>query len=215
MKKILLLSIFLCSVFYTFGQQKLKTIQKNDPSVPFFVEEYQVLKKQKDIKQGTYTLNGRKGVVLSGNYNNNKKSGIWKSYQSNGELYYTYDFDTESLIDFSPLKIFQYKEEEFDTPPILVRGEADFGVKVYSRVRYPSEAQKEGIQGRVMFALTVSEQGKISNVEIVRGGHESLKKEAMRALKSVMAIVEWIPATKDGEKIATEVMYEVRFKLAK
>ena len=57
--------------------------------------------------------------------------------------------------------------------------------------RYPEEAFKKSIQGRVAIMFTISETGSIENIE-TRGPHELLEKEAHR-------IIERLPEMKPGK----------------
>lgn len=212
MKKKLLLCIFLFPIL-SLHAQKLKTVKKKDRINPYIYEKYQVFKKKKKTKHGTYTMMGKNGTLVKGTYSNNKRTGIWTGNQSDGKLYYNFNFDNDSLIYSSNLDIFQYNEAEYDTPPILIQGDNNFLTKLYSQIRYPSEARIMTLQGKVTVSFIVNESGKISEVKLKKGIHESLDKESIRVITKIGSDIEWIPATKDGQKIKAELQYKVNYKL--
>lgn len=77
-------------------------------------------------------------------------------------------------------------------------------------VRYPVEAQKSGIQGRVICQYVVDENGAISDVSVVRGVDPSLDQEAVRVIKSMP---NWIPGEQRGKKVSVKYTLPLNFKL--
>ena len=78
-------------------------------------------------------------------------------------------------------------------------------------VKYPKEAVKKGIQGRVICQFVVEKDGSISNVEVVRsGGHHLLDQEAVRVI-SIMP--KWKPGTQRGKPIRVKYTIPVNFRL--
>lgn len=79
-----------------------------------------------------------------------------------------------------------------------------------SNVKYPAEAQKNGIQGRVVVGFVVDVDGGISNVEVVRPVDPSLNKEALRVVKSMP---RWIPGRQNGECVRVRYNVPIAFRL--
>lgn len=77
-----------------------------------------------------------------------------------------------------------------------------------SNVQYPHEAKEMCIQGRVYVSLIVERDGLISKVEIVRGVHSSLDKEALRVTR---LMPNWIPAEVNGKKVRSKVYIPISF----
>ena len=71
-------------------------------------------------------------------------------------------------------------------------------------VRYPAEAEKAGIQGRVIVSFVVEKDGSVSNAKTVKAIHPALDEEALRVINSMP---NWTPGKKNGE--ATRVKYTV------
>ena len=65
-------------------------------------------------------------------------------------------------------------------------------------VQYPQVAWDNGIMGKVIVAFIVEKDGKVSNVQVVRGVHESLNEEALRVFNKMPA---WKPAKINGENV--------------
>lgn len=83
---------------------------------------------------------------------------------------------------------------------------------VYQYLKYPSEAVAQGIQGRVMVGFIIEKDGKVSNVEVVKGVSPELDAEA---LKVVAASPKWKPGKVNGEKVRTSLTIPVEFRLEK
>ena len=62
---------------------------------------------------------------------------------------------------------------------------------VKERQVYPRKALELGLQGRVTIRFTITETGKLKNVETVSGVHKSLDKESLRLVKSTAGL--WTP----------------------
>lgn len=77
-------------------------------------------------------------------------------------------------------------------------------------VKYPEEAQKEKIEGRVVVKFVVEADGRIGDATVVKGVHPSLDKEAVRVVKSMP---KWIPGKVDGKPVACYFNLPVSFKL--
>lgn len=83
---------------------------------------------------------------------------------------------------------------------------------VYVYLRYPQEAVRNGIQGRVLVSFVLDEKGRMTDVKVVRGVDELLDAEAVRV---VSASPDWRPARVRGKKVKCEVSVYIDFKLEK
>ncbi len=83
---------------------------------------------------------------------------------------------------------------------------------VYPYLKYPQEAVEEGIQGTVMVGFIIDKDGKMTNVEIVKGVHPLLDEQA---LKVVSASPKWRPGRRSGQKVSTSMTIPVEFRLEK
>lgn len=81
---------------------------------------------------------------------------------------------------------------------------------VYQYLKYPAEAVRDGIQGRVMVEFIINKDGKISDVRVQRGISEELDAEAV---KVVAASPKWKPGKVNGEKVRCSMTIPVEFRL--
>mgnify|MGYP003298135691 CR=1 FL=1 len=55
---------------------------------------------------------------------------------------------------------------------------------IESHLNYPQELKKEGIQGRVTIIFTITKEGELTDVKVLRGVHPMLDEEAIRVIKT-------------------------------
>lgn len=75
--------------------------------------------------------------------------------------------------------------------------------------KYPAEAYKKGIQGRVTCSFVVNPDGSISHVSVLRGVEASLNQEAVRIMSKMP---EWLPGKLDGHTVPVRVVWAVPFR---
>ena len=84
---------------------------------------------------------------------------------------------------------------------------------IKKNMQYPEEAIKEGIEGRVICQFTVTKDGSIEDIIIVRSVHKLLDQEAIRIINSMP---KWIPGkNKNGEVENSKFTLPITFKLPK
>lgn len=83
---------------------------------------------------------------------------------------------------------------------------------VYQYLKYPQEAVRDGIQGRVMVEFVINKDGKVSDVRVVKSVSPELDAEAV---KVVSASPKWRPARLKGEKVRCSMTIPVEFRLEK
>ena len=77
-------------------------------------------------------------------------------------------------------------------------------------IKYPEQAMKKGIQGRVAVSFIVEKDGSISDVKPVLSVHPLLNKEAVRVVKSMP---KWSPGKHNGKPVRVRFNLPVMFKL--
>ena len=83
---------------------------------------------------------------------------------------------------------------------------------VYQYLKYPAEAVREGIQGRVLVEFIIAKDGKVTDVKVVKGVSEELDAEAVRV---IAASPKWKPAKVKGEKVSCTMTIPVEFRLTR
>lgn len=81
---------------------------------------------------------------------------------------------------------------------------------IMENMKYPEQAMKEGIQGRVAVRFIVEKDGSISDVKPILSVHPLLNKEAVRVVKSMP---KWSPGKHNGKPVRVRFNLPVMFKL--
>ena len=105
--------------------------------------------------------------------------------------------------------------EPNEIKPSFNGGDAnEFSKWVHEHKIYPEEAKKAGIEGRVYTRFTITKEGKLTNVKLIRGVHPLLDEEAIRVIES--APQNWKPGLNyKGEPIDVNYTFPVLFSLSK
>lgn len=83
---------------------------------------------------------------------------------------------------------------------------------VYQYLKYPAEAIRDGVQGKVMVEFIIEKDGKVTGARVVKGVSEELDAEALRV---VSASPKWKPGRMNGNKVRTSLTIPVEFRLEK
>ncbi len=89
-------------------------------------------------------------------------------------------------------------------------GFAEMNKFLADNIKYPEQAVKDSVQGKVMLSFVVETDGSISDVKILRGLSEECDAEAVRVIKSMP---KWEPAKNKGKKVRQEFVLPVTFNL--
>lgn len=93
--------------------------------------------------------------------------------------------------------------------PAYPGGEEALRKDLAASIKYPEEAKKAGIQGKVYVTFVVDEQGNVTDAKIARGVDPSLDKESLRVIKELKT---WRPGKEKGK--AVKVSYTIPIKFA-
>ena len=85
--------------------------------------------------------------------------------------------------------------EEVEEEPVCPEGNVMAHVREQTEL-YPPEALDSGLTGRVIVGFTVDEQGRVTDVEVVRGLHPVLDSDAMAI---VAGLPTFLPGLQDGK----------------
>lgn len=77
-------------------------------------------------------------------------------------------------------------------------------------LKYPEQAQEEGIEGVVYVSFVVETDGKITGASILRGLGGALDKEALRV---VSGMPNWTPGMQAGKAVRVKYNLPIRYKL--
>jgi len=77
-------------------------------------------------------------------------------------------------------------------------------------IKYPEEAKKNGVQGKVFVSFVVDEQGKVTNAKIERGVEASLDKESLRVVNGLKT---WKPGKEKGKAVKVAFTIPINYAL--
>lgn len=77
-------------------------------------------------------------------------------------------------------------------------------------VKYPSDAENQKVEGRVIATFIVETDGTINNVEVVKPVFPSLDAEAIRVLS---AMPKWTPGKQSGKEVRVKYTVPINFNL--
>ena len=95
--------------------------------------------------------------------------------------------------------------------PSFRGGDANqFSKWVNERLVYPEIAKENGVQGKVMIQFTVENDGRVTNVRVLRGVDPSIDKEAVRVVSSSP---KWSPGKQRDRAVRVTYTFPVIFQL--
>ena len=146
------------------------------------------------------------------NFRLNKFDGTVKSYWLNGNLKRDDVYSNDTLItgacyDSTGVKVDYFPFAEM---PAFKGGDKKLFSFLANNVRYPVEAQKLGIEGRVLVQFVVGKDGKVTDAKIVKNANYYLDIEALRV---VNAMPNWISGKLEGKSVRVKHTLPVNFRL--
>lgn len=103
-------------------------------------------------------------------------------------------------------KVYQVVEQQ----PSFPGGREELFKYLAYNVRYPIDAAKNKIEGRVLITFVVEHDGSISNVNVANSVYPSLDKESIRV---VSGMPKWIPGKANGKTIRVKYTIPITFRL--
>ena len=94
--------------------------------------------------------------------------------------------------------------------PEFIGGKDAMASWINSNLKYPAEAVKSKITGKVLVNFTVTAKGKIENVVVIKSINPVLDAEAKRVISSMP---DWKPGMQAGKTVPVQLQVPVEFKL--
>lgn len=82
---------------------------------------------------------------------------------------------------------------------------------IETNLKYPDEAKKHAIEGKVYLGFIIEKNGSLSNIEIINGLGYGCDAEAIRVLKNSPP---WKPGTFKGNPVRTTITLGIKFQLS-
>ena len=109
-------------------------------------------------------------------------------------------------------RYFSYEPDYTEHGPSFPGGTQALLKFLSDNIKYPEQAVKDSIEGRVVVGFIVETDGSITNPEIARNVHPLLDTEALRVVK---LMPKWEPGYQKGTPVRIKYHIPVTFKLEK
>ena len=130
--------------------------------------------------------------------------------------------DNNELMDFelpdapigidSSLTLIEPIDEPFIAPevaPVPEGGFEGFYKFIGKNLKYPKQAQRAQVTGKVFVEFVVDKNGEVSNLKVMRGIGSGCDEEAMR----VLALTKWQPGRQRGKPVKVRMTMPLNFVL--
>ena len=97
-----------------------------------------------------------------------------------------------------------------DVMPQYPGGDRELLKFIAQSIKYPTDAQEAGVQGRVICSFVVDKKGNIVEPKIIRGIDPSLDAEALRVIGMMP---RWTPGRQDGKAVRVLYTVPISFRL--
>lgn len=123
-----------------------------------------------------------------------------------------YVFDEFVVVGYSPdhENVEKVVFEVVEDMPRFIGEDGNIMKFIANKIRYPMEAQKNKIQGKVFVSFIINQKGEPVNFKVVKSVHPLLDQEALRVLQ---LMPNWQPGTQRGKPVNVSFTVPINFQL--
>lgn len=125
---------------------------------------------------------------------------------------------TGEVIFDEPVEEVVKEEADEDAIFTVVEQQAEFpggfealGKFLSKNMKYPAVARRMGIEGSVFVSFVIDKEGKISDLQVIKGISVECDKEALRVIQ---LMPPWKPGKQNGKAVRCRFVLPIKFKLA-
>lgn len=229
MKKYLLFVVTLLFITTCFAQdttKQMETVKQKNRITQSVTEIFNVLKADKQTKQGIYqAVYNRNTALASGLYENNKRKGMWHFYDTNGNLVENFNYDSGALTYEEPMNAYneyriayafdkKYTDSDVVTKPIKPGGRC-FGYIPYLNIfELPNSfADVDLSYYSAVLELLVSPGGRLADIKVhIRSSTDEYITEMSTELIDEQDRI-FIPATMNRQPILSRIFLRCRLTM--
>ena len=132
------------------------------------------------------------------------------------DILYTFDQNEISVIEqpiheeMLPIEDAEEIHDIVETMPSYAGGIGEFYKFVSKNLKYPAQARRMGIEGKVFAYFVVDKDGSLSDIKIARGIGAGCDEEVLRIIKMSP---KWNPGKQRGNPVRVRMMIPIFFKL--
>lgn len=97
-----------------------------------------------------------------------------------------------------------------ETQPEPIGGMASFYKHVGQQMKYPNQARRMGIEGKVFVQFVIDKQGNLTEVKAIKGIGAGCDEEAVRVIQNSPS---WSPGKQRGRPVKVRMILPITFKL--
>ena len=105
--------------------------------------------------------------------------------------------------------LFQERAVDSLAVPLIAKGLRGLPIYLAENLRYPEDARRRDMQGKVGVEFVVETSGNVSNIRALDALGAGCDDEAMRLIRSM----KWRPAFKGGQRVRSIVKMDIQFRL--
>jgi TonB family protein len=198
------------------GRYEKKNFAALDPprdSIDTFILQFNDSLGLVRVKNGAGFVNGRLHCLVElGNVVNGLRDSVWTTLHNNGKVYSHESWVHGNFVDGISYDVSgkEYYYKDLLVLPEPQEGMTNFFDQLSDRIDYPKEAEKRGIEGKIIIEFTVEKDGKIKSPRVVKGIGFGCDEEAVKALKASPA---WKPGVRKGQPSNYKMTVPFLFKL--
>ena len=124
------------------------------------------------------------------------------------------EFEEETIIEEI---IFEEPEEEVEEIFTIVEDQPEYpgGMNAFykyigTNMRYPVQARRMGVEGRVFVQFVVEKDGSLSEIQVIKGIGYGCDEEALRVIKQSK---KWTPGKQRGRAVKVRMILPIMFRL--
>ena len=169
-------------------QSKYRKVTKQ---VSPFTYEFTTLRSDTSIYEGWSKTVYKDRIAEQGNYLNSECVGKWQFFSFKGIFEYEYDFDNKVISKISG---------STDKPPYKTHASYFLGspliphLFIVHNVFYPEKALQNDIKGKVVVALNINAEGKVTEAKVESSTDKMLNDEVLKAVRKFPREWQWVPA---------------------
>jgi TonB family protein len=153
-----------------------------------------------------------KTLINSGNIEEGLKVGKWVGKFTDGTPFYEEEYQKGKLLNGFAF----YNNEKIEYNKLNKQAQMKGGMKAFqnhllTNLRYPMEAQRSRITGKVFLSFDVCTDGSLCDFKILKGVEKNLNEEALRVVKLMSG--QWEPAIFRGKPVKNKFNLPISFML--
>ena len=122
-------------------------------------------------------------------------------------------FEVVVVVGYGPKEEAPNNEPTFkvvDEMPKFPGGQEGLMRYLARNIKYPTMAQQNKEQGKVLVQIVIGKDGNVSNIKILKGASAWLDAEAIRVVRGMP---KWEPGKQNGQAVAVEYTFPITFRL--